>query len=254
MTNLTPEHEYWRARILAHRTKWIIGGIVVIGVLLFFLLRGCQNEKAANVAYDAIEDSLKKAIGEKAMAESIARGYKREIEDMDMRNAELTEHLNISRAALREKDNKIGVLAAAVKNANTNKDTPVLVNKCLELADSVEFYRAIMNETWRYQEELEKNKNERIRKSDSLAAHWQRSYENCMRTIEFTAATLPQIEPTRKLYIDGAVKVGAITGIGGGFSYLDKKGNKFSPKFSATNFGPVYEFGYGRLLGFKRKR
>lgn len=253
MTETTPEQLYWKGRLIAHRITVIVFALA-IAILVIMLMRGCKNQSAAIEAYNSIKDTLKMFMGDTARNRAIARAYKKENADLDLRIAELIEQKNIATRALIEKENKIISLAGEVKRANEKKDTPTLVNRCLELADSVQYYRTWLDETWAYETELDKKQEERIRKADSLAAHWERAYNGCERVAEYISNNLQAVKPTGKWYATGGgFNSGPVFGGTGGITHVSKKGLLIAGKGMITNYGPGAMVEVGLPLGLKRK-
>lgn len=254
MDQLTPEQEakYWKSKLIWHRVKMIVGGLI-IAVLIFYLIRGCQNEKAANIAYDRIEEALKNTLKQDKRIRDSAENLEKEKAALDSTVADLIADRDMMQAALIDDSDKIKRLSNEVKKAKASRDTARYIEKCDSLAEESAKKDEFLKKAW---EQVARVDNARILQINNLTQQrdlWRKGYDSCINAVKKVDSLLPQIKPRRKLYIDGAVKFGAITGAGGGLSYIDKKGNKFSGKAYATNVGPVYEAGYGRLLGFKRK-
>jgi hypothetical protein len=253
MTDTTPEEKkLLRAKRIAIYSR--LGLAMAAIVIIFLSIRGCQNERAAVSAYRKAQDTIRALIADTSRIYAIARSYKAEGDDMKLRYAEVNAEKELFQVALISESNKSDRLLVAVEKAKADKDTVTLVKYIDTLSATNRLLSNRVQQLVSLQKKSDSIQNRRLQIADSLASHWELSYRGCIRAAEFVATELPKIKPSGKLYIDGAVKVGAIAGVGGGFSYIDAKGNKFSTNISFTNVGNVYEFGYGRLLSFNRKK
>jgi hypothetical protein len=251
MSQLTEEDKLFRTKRRSVYLKWgLVAGALVIAFLTW---KGCQNEKVMSSRFAEMEQRLKRVLSDSARIVAVARGYKKAKEDMDLRYAEVTAEKNLLQQKVREDGGKIVSLAKKVKEAANDKDTVTLMDSCIEMAKQIEYYKSWMDEVWIYEVKQDSIQNARIALSNAESAHWKSAYDSCFNAAKSVSAALPAFKPKGKLYIDGSVKIGAVAGVGGGFSYIDAKGNKFSAKGYATNLGPEYEAGYGRLLGFKKR-
>lgn len=248
MPELTPEEKYYRSKITSRIT--FVAALIVIALLLW---RQCENKLGANERIQLLQDSLQKAIADTSRIYAIARGYKTQAEDMGLRYAEADADKRLLQKELIVKSDEADRLHIAVAKAKVEKDTIKLLTYIDTLSLSNKLLSLRVRQLITAQQKSDSIQNRRLEISDSLANHWGNSYKGCVQTLEFVAGELPKIKPKGKLYIDGAVKFGAVTGAGGGLSYADNKGNKFSAKAYSTNVGAVYEAGYGRVLSFKRK-
>lgn len=251
MPELNHEQKYYRTK----RRELYLRYAVVIGsaIIIFLSIRGCQKERAATAAYDQIEGALKNMLAQDKKIRDSSKNLEKENASLESTVADLIADRDMLQGALIDDADKMKRLSAEVKAAKAIRDTVRYFEKCDSLAEESQKKDEFLKKAWGQVAKVDSARLAQIENMKKQRDLWHRGYDSCMSAVNKVDSLLPQIKPRRKLYIDGAVKFGSITGAGGGLSYADNKGNKFSAKAYATNVGPVYEAGYGRLLSFKRR-
>lgn len=248
MSELTPEQKYYRTK----RTLLLVS-VAAIVIIVLVLLQKCNEGKSAQLAYDAIEQRLNNVVDDSTRIKGLLDDERKKTNDLEMAVAEMTANYIITRNELLRESKRSTQLAADYKNARAQRDTVESFIICDSMADENSKLVEWAQKAWRQAASIDSLRREQNKSLNSQIKILRGGYDSCLSAAAFSVKELPKIKPRQKMYIDGAVMVGAITGVGGGGSYLDLKGNKFSPKVSVTNMGTIYEFGYGRLLSFKRK-
>lgn len=251
MPELTPEQKYYRTKRREIYLRWAV--VIGAAIIIFLSIRGCQIERAATAAYDQIENVLKNTLAQDKKIRDSSKNLEKEKAALDSTVADLIADRDMLQGALIDDADKMKRLAAEVKSAKANRDTVRYIEKCDSLAEESIKKDEFLKKAWAQVAKVDGTRLAQIENMRRQRDLWRRGYDSCMGAVNKVDSLLPQIKPRGKVYIDGAVKFGSITGAGGGLSYVDNKGNKFSAKAYATNVGPVYEAGYGRLLSFKRK-
>lgn len=238
-----------------YKTKrWLLIGLVIAVIAIILLVwNGCNQSKEANAKYTLLKDTLQSVISDTQRINNQAKQIEKEKAELELDLADLVADRELIQGALIDQSDKAVRLAAELKVAKAKKDTVSYYEKCDSLADEMTNLKIYIEDNARFQRGVDSAYTALLASERKLRDLYKFSYDSCVKAVVSANNALPAIKPKGKLYIDGAVKFGAVTGIGGGLSYIDTKGNKFSAKAYTTNLGPVYEVGYGRLLSLKRK-
>lgn len=249
---MTQQEQFYRTKRVDVYLRW---ALIALALLLAFLLwRGCENVSDARTAYRLVKDTLESVVKDTSRVNAIARGYKQEKEAMDLRYEEARAEIDILQQGVMEGSDRERDLIAAIKKAKDSKDTV----KIWAFIDTLSGENALLRQRIaRLNTALNKKdsiSDARLKISDSLAAHWKTAYDWCIAAAAYSAGELKKLQPSGKLYIDGSVIVGVITGVGVGGMYKDNRDKIFKGKLWLTNHGTAYEIGAALPIGLKRKK
>jgi hypothetical protein len=252
MKEITEQEKYFKTK------RWLIIGIAALFIIVCLLLVDrCNKGKEisdAKTSYAQIEGALKNVLSQDKHVRKYADSIEKRNSDLELEKAESRDNVEFYQKLFTDENYKAYRLSIELKKAKAANDTARYIEACDSLGEANIMLKGLMDTLIRVNNRNEEINSERLRGEIALSQHWKRGYDSCMSAVKTADNLLPDIKPKSKFYIDGKVLFGAVTGVGGGFSLVDTKGNKFSVTASATTSGPLYEAGYGRLISLKRRR
>lgn len=252
MSELTPEQKYYRTKRREVYLRWAVG--VAAAIVVFLLIRGCNNQRAANEAYNAIKDTLQSVLADTARTNAIARSLRAENADLDLNIADLVEDLQLTKGALIDESDRADKLAVAYKRARAEKDTVQMLSNCDSLANQ---HWILLARQWKEDSidtELHNAFRASIKNLTAQSDNFEKSYKKCLAAVTFASGELPKLEPRGQWFLTGGgFMAGPVFGGTGGFTHVTKKSLLLSAEGMLTNYGPGAMAKVGLLLGAKRR-
>lgn len=93
----------------------------------------------------------------------------------------------------------------------------------------------------------------RVKKADSLSAHWETEYRKCLSAVVSAANELPSIKPSGKFVVGVTAIFGNVVGAGPSVGYMDKNGKLFQVNVLGTNQKVLYQGTVSVPIGRKKK-
>lgn len=247
MADTDPKTKYYQTK-----TVLLVISFTGIIILAFSLLRSCGEEQSASVAYNKIKDTLQSVLDDTARVYGENRRLRYEAADMDLHVADLVADLNTTKGALIEESDEKRRLAAEVKKAKMNKDTPAYYLHCDSLAKAYDRQNEYMLEVFSQFDQINNARKEQIRNLEKQRDLFERAYDSCKNAVVAAVSELPKLRPAGKWYIDIAAMAGPFGGVGGGITHIDKKETKYTANGMATRYGPAVFGSVGLPIGRKK--
>ncbi len=248
MNNQTEVEKYYKTK------RWFLIGLVLAAIVIILLVwNGCRQSKNMDAKYALIKDTLQSVIDDTARINAEAKRLSKQVGDLEVDLADVVADREVMHGALIDESDKSVRLARELKAAKAKKDTAKYHEKCDSLADEMFSLKIYIEDQERFQRGVDSAYTALLAAERKLKDLYYFSYDSCKRAAVSASVALPAIKPRGKWYVDGAAMTGHVSGIGGGASYMDTKGNRFGGKMLATTVGELYMVEYGRLLSLKRK-
>jgi hypothetical protein len=248
--------------------KWrIFLALIVVGVLLIALWKGCQNANKANAAKDARIDSLTSRL---KYNDSIGKLNQREYEGvMEYANGIISLRNNQLAASQDSNDklnDKIASLLKKHKPITPAVDTSVTTvpneyleecTTCMDLLDkSRQLARTLRadqdNLTTALKSQISIHEN-RVKQLGLEVKGLNSVLDNCIETAQ---KIKDENRPRRRMFLSLGL-IGSndviLNGVGAGLIYMDKKSRLYGGTYFGTNLGPMFTAQMSFPLSLKRK-